>query len=248
MKPLLLIAVALGLWAPAASAASPSATTRLLECQSSLDPSARTMTVESRMRTLDGARRLQVRFELQTRLPGGAKWARVPAPGFGAWNTADPAPRRYVFAKRVEGLLAPAAYRMLVRFRWLDAGGRRLASAERTSPVCAQPDLRADLEPVRIGLGASRGTYTVPVRNAGRAPAEPFLVSLTVDGTALAPLRVITGLPVKGRTELVFEGPVCRPGGSIVVRVDSDGAVDERDEADNQLVRACPAEAAAASG
>lgn len=239
-----LILLALGLSAPAASASSPSATTRLVECRSSLDPSARTMTVESRMRTIPGARRLQVRFDLQTRLAGRARWTRLPGPGLGVWNTADPAPRRYVFDKRVEGLIAAAGYRMVVRFRWLDGGGRPLAAATRTSPVCDQPDLRPDLEPVRIeiaaGADSSRRRYSIPVRNAGRSPAEPFVVALTVDGVALAPQRVTTGLQVKGRSELVFDGPGCRPGGSIVVRVDADGAVDERDESDNQFVRVCP--------
>lgn len=232
----LLVIAALGAWVPAASAA-PSASVRVAACESSLDPAARMMTAEGRMRTLPGARKLQMRFDLQSRRPDRARWTRVVAPGLGVYNTADPAPRRYVFEKRVERLTAPARYRMLVRFRWLGAGDQRLASVQRTSAVCNQPDLRPDLEVERIGV--SGGTYTVPVRNAGRSSAGPFAVALTVDGVALAPVRVSTGLPVDGRSELVFEGPPCRPGRSIVARVDPDGAVDERDEADNQAVRAC---------
>ena len=238
-SPLLILSVvaALGASVPAASAA-PSASVRLAACDSALDAAGRTMTVEGRMRTLPGARKLQMRFELQTRRPDRALWTRVVAPGFGVYATADPAPRRYVFDKRVERLTAPAQYRMLVRFRWLGAGDERLASVLRTSAICRQADLRPDLEVDRVAV--SGGTYTVPVRNTGRSGAGPFAVGLSVDGVALAPVRVITGLQVDGRSEVVFDGPPCRPGRSLVARVDPDGAVDERDEADNELVRACP--------
>lgn len=240
MRPPLIVLVlfaALGAWVPAASAA-PSASVQVTACHSSLDPAARTMTVEGRMRTLPGARKLQMRFELQSRWPDRARWTRVVAPGLGVYTTADPAPRQYVFDRRVERLAAPAEYRMLVRFRWLGPGDQRLATVRRISAVCRQIDLRPDLEVERIGV--SGGTYAVPVRNAGRSSAGPFNVALTVDGVALAPARVSVGLPVDGRSELLFDGPPCRPGRSIVVRVDPDGAVDERDEADNQVVRACP--------
>lgn len=239
---LLLLLPGLLLWAPVASAA-PATSARLTACESSLDQPARTMAVEGRMKTLDGARKLQMRFELQVRLPDRARFTRVAAPGFGAWNTAEPAPRRYVFEKRVEALAAPARYRMLVRFRWLGADDERLASTRRVSPVCAQADLRPDLEVTRIEIGpADRPElrrYTVPVQNTGRSLAGPFGATMTVNGAALTPISVITGLPANGRSELVFEGPPCRPETSVAVQVDPDGAVDERDEADNSHVRDC---------
>lgn len=243
MRRLLLLTFLLVL--PAAPAlAAPSATTKVLECEISLDQSARTLVVEGRMRTVPGARRLRMRFELQTRAPGRTKWARVSVPGFGAWSTAEPAPRRYVFDKRVEGLTAPADYRMVVRFRWLGTGDRVLESVRRTSAICAQEDLRPDLETERIGVQPTdRGDtsrYVVPVRNVGGSVAAPFSVGLTVDGAALRPVSVVTGLGQGGRSELVFEGPRCRPGSTLVAQVDLDGVVDERDEGDNVLSRGCP--------
>lgn len=243
LRPILLAAALLVLAAAPASAA-PSVTTKLLECESSLDQVARTMVVEGRMRTLPGARRLQMRFELQTRLTKRVRWSRVPVPGFGAYSTADPAPRRYVFDKRIEGLSAPAEYRMVVRFRWLGADGDTLETARRFSPACGQADLRPDLEPDRIGAApterADTSRYVVPVRNAGASVAAPFAVGLTVDGVVLRPVSVVTGLGEGARSELVFEGPRCRPGSALVAHVDPDGAVDEREEDDNVLSRACP--------
>ena len=245
LRPLLPALLLLALAVPAAAvAATPSVATKLLECKPSLDQAARTMVVEGRMKTLPGARRLQMRFVLQTRGAERTKWTRVAVPGFSGYSTADPAPKRYVFDKRIEGLEAPADYRMVVRFRWLGGNGRVLDTARRTSPVCAQADLRADLAPERIGVAPSGqpdvGRYVVPIRNAGASAAGPFAVGLTVDGVVLRPLSVVTGLAAATRSELIFEGPRCRPGSALVATVDPDGAVDERDEGDNVLSRACP--------
>jgi len=245
VKRLLLLPLALLALPAAPAAAAPSVSTKVLECESSLDQPARTMVVEGRMRTVPGARRLQMRFSLQTRLPGRTRWIRVAVPGFTDWSTADPAPRRYVFDKRIEGLAAPAQYRMIVRFRWLGAGDDVLASARRTSASCAQADLRPDLEAERIGVAAGEqpGTsrYVVPVRNDGPSVAAPFALGLTVDGVALRPVSVVTGLAPGARSELTFDGPRCRAGSTLVAHVDPDGEVDERDESDNVLSRACPA-------
>ena len=243
LRPLLLSVLLLGL-AAAPAGAAPSASTEVLECESSLDQSARTMVVEGRMRTLPGARKLQMRFELQTRTADRAKWSRVAVPGFTAYSTADPAPRRYVFDKRIEGLGARARYRMVGRFRWRGADYGVLESARRTSAACTQADLRPDLEAERIGVTAGEradsSRYAVPVRNAGRSVAGPFSVGLTVDGVALKPVSVVTGLAAGARSELVFDGPTCRPGSAIVAHVDPAATVDEREEGDNVLSRACP--------
>lgn len=243
LRPTLLAAALLCVVATPATAA-PSASTKVLECESSLDQTARTMVVAGRMRTLPDARALQMRFALQTRLTRRAKWARVPVPGFGAYTTATPAPRRYVFDKRIEGLSAPAEYRMVVRFRWLGAEDEKLETARRTSGVCGQSDLRPDLQAERIGVEAGEqadtSRYVVPVRNAGASVAPPFAVGLTVDGVVLRPISVVTGLGEGARSELVFAGPRCRPGSRLVAHVDPDGTVDERDEGDNVLSRGCP--------
>lgn len=144
MKRLLLPFVLSLVLAPAAQA-HPPADVRLTACGSSAAQPLRTMAVEGRMRLVSGARKLQMRFDLQVRSPDRPRWTGVAAPGLGVWNTADPTPKRYVFEKRVEALAAPARYRMVVRFRWLGDGDRRIRSAKRRSPTCVQADLRPDL-------------------------------------------------------------------------------------------------------
>lgn len=237
--------LALLLAAPAAAAPrpAPSAVARVTECISALAAPERHMVTEARMRTLPRAARLAVRFDLEARTPGRPRFLALKAPGFGVWNVARPAPRQYVYAKRVENLAAPAGYRMVVRFRWYDARGRRLASARRVSAVCEQPDLRPDLIPLRVdvepGAAGDARRYVVPVRNTGRTAAGAFAVSLTVAGRALAP-QAVPELAPGERVSLTWTAPVCAPGSTIAVRVDADGAVDESDEADDALVRGCP--------
>ena len=81
------------------------------------------------------------------------------------------------------GAAAPGSYKALVRFRWYDKAGKLLRSTTRSSPVCKQPDQRADL---RAGtLDAVRGplpdqaTYQLEVRNDGHTAAGPFDVVLS---------------------------------------------------------------------
>src|SRR5215210_4866163 len=60
---------------------------------------------EGQMRTLAGAARMQMRFTLQAKTPERARWTAVQAPGFGPWVSSAPGTARYVYTKRVEGLL-----------------------------------------------------------------------------------------------------------------------------------------------
>lgn len=231
---------ALALAAPADAASSG---VRLLSCESALDPAAREATYEARMKVRRNARRMQLRFTLQMRAPDGEDWRRVAAAGFGKWLTSDVGVGRYVYTKRLVSLEAPAAYRTLVRFRWLDADGDRVASARAISPVCHQRDLRPNLKPLgveaRPGADAAHARYLVPVVNRGRSAAGPFEVVVAVDGVALTPAQA-PGLAPGERALVEVQGPPCQDGQMLTVDVDPTGAVDERAEGDNQLSVACP--------
>lgn len=232
----------LALLAPATSAGA-AQKARLVECESALGQADRFAEFEGRMRAIPGAERLLMRFTLQVRDERSPRWRAVPAPGFGRWVSSDPGVSRYVYTKRVENLLAPAGYRAVVRFRWLDERGRRLAADRAVSPACLQADLRPNLHPLDIqvqpGPEAARATYAIPVANRGRSAADAFELVVTVDGHALQPQSVDAMAPGERRVVIV-EGPRCQPGSSLAVDVDPSGAVDERVEVDNRLTRPCP--------
>src|SRR4051812_43873076 len=119
-------ALVLALALPAAAEAKVHA--RVTECE----PGSAAFT--ARMDARDDAVTMQMRFKLQSRTEDD--WDKVPA-GWGEWI--DSTAQRLVWTKHVEGLLGPAEYRVVVRFRWLDAAGEVVEAKRRASQPCAQP-------------------------------------------------------------------------------------------------------------
>jgi hypothetical protein len=228
---------------PAAADAAAPARSALVSCERGVEEDERAAVFEGRMSAVPGATRMQMRFALQMRRSDDERWAAVPASGFDTWVTANPGTRRYVYTKRVERLLAPAAYRTVVRFRWMAADGRVVVRARAASRACRQPDPRPNLVirdiTVQEAANPARRSYLVLVRNTGRSAAAPSAVALAVGGTALAPAEAPALAP--GRTALVaFDGPACRSGHPLEATVDTRDAVDERAEDDNVLSLPCP--------
>lgn len=230
--------------APAVTSAAGAATARvvMLACTTGLSADARTAVYEGRMSHLPSARRMQMRFTLQRRHGASQPWAAVPGPGLGVWVSSAPGVSRYTFSKRIENLAAPATYRVLVRFRWLDADGHTLAGRHATSKVCDQPDLRPQLVARRIDVERAGDPdlrrYVVAVRNRGRTAAGPFEVGLDAAGPTASGHVVDLG---PGASTLVsIEAPRCAPGSTLTTTVDPAEAVDEADESDNTLAVPCP--------
>lgn len=219
-------------WPAAADAAS----VKVVDCTPALDPAARSATFDARVRASRGSDRMQVRFTLQVRDEGiGTRWRKVVAPGFEQWLTSAAGVRRYAYTRTIQNLTAPASYRTIVRFRWLDEDGLVLRSTRVTSAQCRQPDMRADLVPLRLEVapGADAGTYRyrAVVRNAGRTAAGPFDVAFG-DAT-----EHVTGLAPGEQQAVTFTGPAC--AAETLLTVDPDDLVDELDEDDHVLVPAC---------
>ena len=247
LRPLLILLTAAGLlWgAPAATATvAPPARAVVSSCQRGPDATDRAGVFTGSMRRIAGAERMQMRFALQARTPDLPHWTGVAATGFGTWVSAAPGVSRYVYTKRVQGLLAPASYRVLVRFRWLDAGGALLAHALDTSGSCRQPDPRADLTVRSIGIEAApnpaRRRYVVLVRNTGRSHVGPTQLTLTIAGAA-QPAAGVPDLAAGEGTLVTLTGPACAEGDELTAEADSGQAIDEADEADDVLSRTCPA-------
>lgn len=224
-------------------AAADAATVKVVDCVPALDPLDRTATFEARMRAAHGSERMQVRFTLQVREDALEGWRRIAAEGFDTWLTSLPHVRRYSYDKTLVNLTAPAAYRTIVRFRWLDADGAVVKATRDTSPACRQPDMRPDLEARHVDVlpGATADTrrYAVTVRNTGRSDADPFAVTLRAGEDELGTLPVL-GLAAATPAVVTFTGPACTPGAPLLVTLDPAETVDERDESDNAFAAICP--------
>ena len=232
--------------APAEGAADAprSASKALLSaCERGTDQLVRAAVFEGQMRTIAGASRMQMRFTLQARTPDTVRWSAVTAPGFGSWVSSAAGTSRYVYTKRVESLLAPAAYRVLLRFRWTGPGGRVLARSRAYSPACKQPDPRPNLVVTSLAVQpagkAGRSRYVAFVRNTGRTAAAASSLRVALEGAAL-PLAAVTALEPGEGMAVTVEGPACTEAAPVDADADAGEAVEERDEADNRFTRLCP--------
>jgi hypothetical protein len=237
MRRLALIPLIAALAAPAPAAARV-ASVNVTECVPSLVPEQRVASFEARARAVAFSERMQLRFTVQSKAGGELIWQRVLTPGLDGWRTSLPGVRRYAYTRTLQNLAAPAAYRTVVRFRWLDGDGEVVRAARVTSRACRQPDLRPDLVPELLEAGPVRDDglrrYVVTVRNDGRTAAGPSAVAL---GDVTAPLEVVE----PGATQAaVLLAPACAPGEPVTAVADAGAAVDERDEGNDALVVPCP--------
>lgn len=214
------------------------------QCTTGVLETDRSVDFTGSMPAVDKAVSMAMRFELYERPGDTGPYTRLKVPGFSTWNRSDRGVAGFVYDKRVERLAAPSAYRVEVRFRWLDARGKVVKTARRTSPACHEPDLRPDLRITRLLVGPPRadgsGLYTVTVANLGRtAVLAPFATSLTIAGAPVG-AQTLTGLAAGGATTLTFSAPRCAPGADVVATADAGQAVDEAGEGDNTERTACP--------
>jgi len=125
---------------PAAAVSPQEESATLEQCVTSVVQAERAATFSGEMTAITGTARMAMRIDLQQQMPGDVSFHAVSAPGLGVWQR-DSAPKVKVWKniQDVTNLSAPAEYRALVRFRWLNAKGHVIKHAERLTPKCAQP-------------------------------------------------------------------------------------------------------------
>jgi CARDB len=227
----------------ARAAEKPPLSVRLAACHTGTGALARYAVFQASMPSTARADRMWLRFDLQQRLRPDAPWTGVAVPKLGIWNRSLPGRPGFVYIKRVDQLAAPADYRAVVRFRWYDAAGRLVRTARLVTAACRQPDPRPELDVGGLqatpGPRAGEAMYALTLRNGGRGAAGAFAAVLAVDGRPQPALAVPSLAPGEIRT-VQLTAPACAPGSFVQVTVDADGAVDEADETNDDVVRPCP--------
>jgi hypothetical protein len=117
----------------------------LEQCVTSTVQLERSATFTAQMVATAATQKMAVRFELQQRLRGEMDFHTLVAPGLGVWQRSEPGVKIYKYVKQVTNLAAPAAYRAVVRFRWLGDKSRVLKRAELHTQRCLQPALSAQV-------------------------------------------------------------------------------------------------------
>jgi hypothetical protein len=231
------LAAALVAAAPA-PAATPLVGVKVSDCRTGADPEQRLATFEGTIRTVTGASRMAMRFELLERAPSDAQPQSVDVPKLSKWQRSEPGVRKFVYAQTVRGLAAGVTYRSIVYFRWYDAKGRVIRRAERLSGTCVQDGKLPNLVMSAVkSSGGPQGTgvYTVTVANTGAGDAKSFGIALILDG-ALVDSRTVDLLKAGDATTLKLTGPLCRRLRAVVDRGDF---VTETVEEDNELRARC---------
>lgn len=187
---------------------------------------------------------MSVSFDLyeQTSTSGG--YVAVTAPGFGVWQTSSRGIASFTANENVVDLPAPAAFRALVHYRWLNRHGRVIRRDDRVTTACVETVPAPDLFIVRIdhAPGSPPKTselYGIVIRNSGPGVASAFEVALTVNGTPLADQQV-TGLASQTAATVQFSGPRCVAGSSITAQVDPAGAITEPANPNRTVTIPCP--------
>jgi hypothetical protein len=253
LLPLIACASLLAAAGPAAAATTASAvplSAKVTSCTTGPDQGDRAAVFTGSMPAWSTSRSLQMRFVLLQRRgtnPKGTFKALV-VPDWGVWETSAPGKSAFVFTKRIESLLTPAAYKAAIYFRWLDRKGRVLRMVRRTTGACEQPDLRPDLVFAALDAAASAtgggATYTVAVGNDGRSRAGASTVTLAFDGV-LQGSAILPALDPGERASVTIIAPPCAADSTVGVSVDAEDAIDEVDETGNFVTRPCPLKPAA---
>jgi hypothetical protein len=233
---------------------APRADLRGYVCRTALDPDDRLFAVKAIMRPVTGTQKLQLKFTLLVKTPGSSGTASVRAGNLGTWLTPkNPTLGQlpgdvWNFSKSVVELDAPATYQFRVSYRWLGAGGRVLATAQRTTKRCLERELRPDLMVSSITVNSLPGqsgqdsdSYVAVIANGGATAAGPFQVEFDPNDNRSPQTRTIQRLNAKSQRVLTFTGPVCDPSDPPEVIADSAAQVDDLNLSNNTMYATCPA-------
>ena len=117
----------------------PTVTATVEGCVTSTEPEGRSATFAGEMATIPGSAKMEMRIDVLERMPRELVFHSLAAPGLGVWRISAPGVKTYKYLKEITNLAAPASYRAVVRFRWVNAKGHTIKSLEVRTPRCTQP-------------------------------------------------------------------------------------------------------------
>ena len=237
--------------AAAAQGSAPLVSATVTTCATGDTDAERSATFSAGMDAVPGTSTMSVAFDLYEQTSATSPYVAVSAPGFGVWQSSDRAIASFTANENVVDLPAPAAFRALVRYRWLSRRGRVIRRAERVTKACVETAPEPDLFIAQITHAAgsparTNELYNVVVRNSGPGTAGPFEVAFSVGATPLADQQV-TGLAPHSNATVQFSGPRCAAGNTITAQVDPADAISEPADPSRKVTLTCGAAGAAAA-
>jgi hypothetical protein len=134
----------------------------LEECVTATVQEQRAVGFSAEMTAIPGTVRMAMRIDLEERATDEAEFHTVTASGLGVWRSSDPKVKVYKYVKQVTNVSAPALYRGLVRFRWLNAKGHTIKRVERLTSRCLQPGVRGESTEGSAPSGSTTSSSATP--------------------------------------------------------------------------------------
>ncbi len=147
---------------PPAPSAPGGVTAAMEQCVTSDVQSERSATFMGEMTAIAGTAKMAIRIDVEERAPEELEYHTINAPGLGVWRAADPKVKVYRYLKQVTNLSAPASYRALVQFRWINSKGHVMRRVDRLTTRCLQPAPPAE--------ATTPPTTTQPTPGGGATP------------------------------------------------------------------------------
>ncbi len=143
-------------------APAPAVSATVGECVIAAAATARSVTFTGQMETVIGAHRMAMQIVVQERTRGEAGFHTLTADGLGAWQRSEAGVKIYKYVRQVTDLPAPAVFRAVVEYHWLNEKGRVIRTDERRTSVCRQPapHPKSPTTPTPTGAPGSPNTPT----------------------------------------------------------------------------------------
>jgi hypothetical protein len=112
------------------------------QCVTATVQANRSVTFTGQMETVAGAHRMAIQIQVQEHTPEVEGFHTLATAGLGSWQRSEAGVKIYKVRQAVTNLPAPAAFRAIVRYRWVNERGQVIRRDQRRTPVCRQPPER----------------------------------------------------------------------------------------------------------
>jgi hypothetical protein len=113
------------------------------QCVTAPTQADRSVTFTGQMETVAGAHRMAIEIVVQEHTLQEEGFHTLTTAGLGSWQRSEAGVKIYKVRQAVTDLPAPAVFRAIVRYRWMNEKGEIIRHDERRTPICKQPGERA---------------------------------------------------------------------------------------------------------
>lgn len=121
---------------------APTLTADVEQCVTAPTQADRSVTFTGQMETVAGAHRMAIEIVVQEHTLEEEGFHTLTTAGLGSWQRSEAGVKIYKVRQAVTDLPAPAVFRAIVRYRWLNEKGEVIRRDERHTPICKQPGER----------------------------------------------------------------------------------------------------------